>query len=219
LRILIIEDNKHLADSLKRALTEESYAVDLAFDGENGQSLAESVPYDLIILDIVLPGKDGFAVCRDLRDHKVASRILMLTQKQAVTDRITGLDCGADDYLAKPFAVGELSARVRALLRRNPDSSPVIEVGGISMNTVTRRVTREHVEIVLRPREYAILQYLMTNTGHVLTRSMIEDHVWNIDLESGSHLVDVYMSNLRKKLGEGFIETVHGIGYRVNKGQ
>jgi len=219
LRILIIEDNKHLADSLKRALTEESYAVDLAFDGENGQSLAESVPYDLIILDIVLPGKDGFAVCRDLRDHKVASRILMLTQKQAVTDRITGLDCGADDYLAKPFAVGELSARVRALLRRNPDSSPVIEVGGISMNTVPRRVTREHVEIVLRPREYAILQYLMTNTGHVLTRSMIEDHVWNIDLESGSHLVDVYMSNLRKKLGEGFIETVHGIGYRVNKGQ
>jgi DNA-binding response OmpR family regulator len=215
LRLLIIEDNRKLAASLKRALAETSYAVDVAYDGESGQSLAENAPYDLIVLDIVLPQKDGFAVCRALRDRKIASRILMLTQKRAVADRVTGLDCGADDYLAKPFVIDELLARVRALLRRGSDGSPLIKTGDITLDTVNRQVKRGGTDIILRPREYAILHFLMAHAGITVTRSMIEDHVWNIDLESGSHLLDVYISNLRKKLGEGVIETVRGVGYRV----
>ncbi len=215
MRILIIEDEQKLSASLKRALTEAGYAVDAALTGEEGQKMAADFPYDLIVLDIILPGIDGLEVCRGLRRNKTAARILMLTQKTALADRVAGLDCGADDYLAKPFEVDELLARVRALLRRESSGSPILQAGSITLDTVNRQVIREGREITLRPREYAILHYLMSQAGNTVTRSMIEGHVWNIDTRETTHLLDVYMSNLRKKLGEGVIETVRGVGYRI----
>ncbi len=215
MRILIIEDDQKLSASLKRVLTEAGYAVDAAFTGEEGRNMADDFPYDLIILDIILPGIDGLEVCRGLRLKKTAARILMLTQKTALADRVAGLDGGADDYLAKPFEVDELLARARALLRREAGGSPLLQSGSITLDTVNRRVIREGREIMLRPREYAILHYLMSQGGNTVTRSMIEGHVWNIDSKETTHLLDVYMSNLRKKLGEGVIETVRGVGYRT----
>jgi DNA-binding response OmpR family regulator len=215
MRILIIEDNLEMSASLKRVLTEAGYAVDAVFTGEEGRKMATDFSYDLIVLDIILPGIDGLEVCRGLRRNKTMARILMLTQKTALADRVAGLDCGADDYLAKPFAVDELLARARALLRREAGGSPLLQAGSITMDTVNRRVIREDREIMLRPREYAILHYLMSHTGNIVTRSMIDGHVWNIDTRETTHLLDVYMSNLRKKLGEGVIETVRGVGYRI----
>ncbi len=215
MRILIIEDEQKLSASLKRVLTEAGYAVDAALTGEEGRKMAADFSYDLIVLDIILPGIDGLEVCRGLRLKKTAARILMLTQKTALADRVAGLDCGADDYLAKPFEVDELLARVRALLRRESSGSPILQAGSITLDTANRQVIREGREITLRPREYAILHYLMSQAGNTVTRSMIEGHVWNIDTRETTHLLDVYMSNLRKKLGEGVIETVRGVGYRI----
>lgn len=218
MRILIVEDDRGLAALLKRGLAEESYAVDVAYDGEEGEELAESIPYDLIILDIILPNKNGIEVCRALRRKKVTSRILMLTNKSEVSDRVIGLDAGADDYLPKPFRIEELLARVRALLRRDiTGGSTVTKVGDISLDTVTRQVKRGDTDIPLRPREYSVLHYLMTHAGTVVTRAMIEDHVWDFSLESNSNLLDAYVSRLRKKLGgPATIETVRGVGYRLD---
>jgi DNA-binding response OmpR family regulator len=222
-RILVVEDNRRMAASIKKALVEEAYAVDLAYDGEEGQQLAESITYDLIILDIILPKKDGIEVCRSLRRRKVASRILMLTQKRELADRVQGLDSGADDYLAKPFDTEELSARVRALLRRDvTGGSTVLRVGDVTLNTITRRVGRGDRDIDLEPREYAILHYLMTHADMLVTRAMIEEHVWDMSLEAGSHLLDVYISRLRKKLGDGehpIIETERGVGFRMSRSE
>jgi two-component system, OmpR family, response regulator len=215
MRILIIEDDPEMSASLKRVLTEAGYAVDAVFTGENGRQMADDFPYDLIVLDVILPGIDGLEVCRSLRRNKTAARILMLAQKTALADRVAGLDCGADDYLAKPFEVDELLARARALLRRAAGGTPLLQASSITLDTVNRRVICEGREIMLRPREYAILHYLMSQGGNTVTRSMIEGHVWNIDTRETTHLLDVYMSNLRKKLGEGVIETVRGVGYRI----
>lgn len=220
MRILVVEDEKELAHLIRRGLTEEGYAVDVSYDGEEGESFAEAVPYDLIILDIVLPKKDGFLVCSNLRKKGIKTRVLMLTGRDSVADRVRGLDTGADDYLIKPFEFAELTARIRALLRREiTNTSPVIHTGDISLNTATRELKRGNRVIDINNKEYAILEYLMRNVNIVITRQMIEDHVWNFSLESSSNLVDVYIRRLRSKLDnpgeESLIETVRGAGYRL----
>ncbi|TET55048.1 MAG: response regulator transcription factor, partial [Dehalococcoidia bacterium] len=194
MRILVVDDDRRLCAVIRRGLLEESYAVDLAYDGEDGEYLAEVNPYDLIILDIMLPVKDGIEVCRELRAKKISTPILMLTAKDAVEDRVKGLDTGADDYLVKPFAFSELLARVRALLRREGTSkSPELRVGDLVLNTLTRQVNRGQRPIELTTKEYVILEYLMRHPKVVVTRTMIEEHAWDYDFDSLSNLVDVYI--------------------------
>jgi heavy metal response regulator len=220
MRILVVDDDRRLCAVIKRGLLEEAYAVDLAYDGEEGAYLAEVNPYDLIILDIMLPNKDGIQVCRDLRAKKVNTPILMLTAKDTVEDRVKGLDTGADDYLVKPFAFNELLARVRALLRREGMSkSPELRVGDLTLNTLTRQVWRGQRPIELTTKEYVILEYLMRHPNVVVTRTMIEEHAWDYDFDSLSNLVDVYIRRLRRKIDDekddGLIQTVRGAGYRL----
>ena len=220
MRILVVDDDRRLCAVIKRGLLEEAYAVDLAYDGEEGEYLAEVNPYDLIILDIMLPIKDGIAVCRELRAKKISTPILMLTAKDAVEDRVKGLDTGADDYLVKPFAFSELLARVRALLRREGTSkSPELRVGDLTLDTLTRQVNRGQRPIELTTKEYVILEYLMRHPKVVVTRTMIEEHAWDYDFDSLSNLVDVYIRRLRRKLDtegeDSLIQTVRGAGYRL----
>jgi DNA-binding response OmpR family regulator len=220
MRILVVDDDRRICATIKRGLLEEAYAVDLAYDGEEGQYLAEVNPYDLIILDIMLPNKDGIKVCRDLRAKKVNSSILMLTAKDNVEDRVRGLDTGADDYLIKPFAFNELLARVRALLRREGMSkSPDLRVADLTLNTLTRQAWRGQRPIELTTKEYAILEYLMRHPNLVVTRTMIEEHAWDYDFDSLSNLVDVYIRRLRRKIDnegeDSLIQTVRGAGYRL----
>ena len=220
MRILVVDDDRRLCAVIRRGLLEESYAVDLAYDGEDGEYLAEVNPYDLIILDIMLPVKDGIEVCRELRAKKISTPILMLTAKDAVEDRVKGLDTGADDYLVKPFAFSELLARVRALLRREGTSkSPELRVGDLVLNTLTRQVNRGQRPIELTTKEYVILEYLMRHPEMVVTRTMIEEHAWDYEFDSLSNLVDVYIRRLRRKLDtegeDSLIQTVRGAGYRL----
>jgi DNA-binding response OmpR family regulator len=222
MRILVVDDDRRLTAVIKRGLLEEAYAVDLAYDGEEGEYMAEVNPYDLIILDIMLPGKDGIEVCRELRTKKVNTPILMLTAKDTVEDRVKGLDTGADDYLVKPFAFNELLARVRAMLRREGMSkSPELHVGALMLNTLTRQVWRGQRAIELTTKEYVILEYFMRHPNVVVTRTMIEEHAWDYDFDSLSNLVDVYIRRLRRKIdGEGedsLIQTVRGAGYRLKE--
>jgi DNA-binding response OmpR family regulator len=220
MRILVVDDDRRLCAVIKRGLLEEAYAVDLAYDGEEGQYLAEVNPYDLIILDIMLPSKDGIQVCQELRAKKINAPILMLTAKDTVDDRVRGLDTGADDYLVKPFAFNELLARVRALLRREGMSkSAELRVGDLTLNTLTRQVWRGQRPIELTTKEYVILEYFMRHPNVVVTRTMIEEHALDYDFDSLSNLVDVYIRRLRRKIdGEGQdspIQTVRGAGYRL----
>jgi len=220
MRILVIEDERQLADIIKRGLAEEGYAVDTVYDGEEGEYVAESLPYDLIILDIILPKKDGIAVCMALREKKVSMPILMLTCKGGIEDKVKGLDSGADDYLVKPFSFEELAARVRALLRRDSNlTSSRLQVGDLVMDTSTRQVWRGQRLIELTTKEYAILEYLMRHPNIVVTRTMVEQHVWDLELDSSSNLVDVYIRRLRRQIDEGdddsLIQTVRGAGYRL----
>ena len=220
MRILVIDDDRRLCTVIKRGLLEEAYAVDLAYDGEEGEYLAEVNPYDLIILDIMLPNKDGIQVCRELRAKKINTPILMLTAKDTVEDRVRGLDTGADDYLVKPFAFNELLARVRALLRREGTSkSPELRAGDLTLNALTRQIWRGHRLIELTTKEYVILEYLMRHPNVVVTRTMIEEHAWDYDFDSLSNLVDVYMRRLRRKIDnegeDSLIQTVRGAGYRL----
>ena len=222
MRVLVVDDDRRLTAVIKRGLLEEAYAVDLAYDGEEGEYMAEVNPYDLIILDIMLPGKDGIEVCRELRTKKVNTPILMLTAKDTVEDRVKGLDTGADDYLVKPFAFNELLARVRAMLRREGMSkSPELHVGDLMLNTLTRQVWRGRRPIELTTKEYVILEYFMRHPNVVVTRTMIEEHAWDYDFDSLSNLVDVYIRRLRRKIdGEGedsLIQTVRGAGYRLKE--
>ena len=221
LRMLIVDDDQKLCDVVKRGLEEESYAVDCVFNGEDGEYYAANTPYDLIILDIMMPKKDGIEVCKALRQKKINTPILMLTAKDAVADRVKGLDTGADDYLIKPFAFDELLARVRALLRRDGDSKTSgLKVGGLSMNTVSREVRWQGQLLNLTTKEYSILEYFMRHPDAILTRKMIEEHAWNYDLDSISNLVDVYIRRIRQKInpakGKVAIQTIRGIGYRIN---
>jgi len=220
MRILVVDDDRRLCAIIKRGLLEEAYAVDLAYDGEEGEYLAEVNPYDLIILDIMLPNKDGIEVCRELRAKKINTPILMLTAKDTVEDRVTGLDTGADDYLVKPFAFNELLARVRALLRREAMSkSPELRVGDLTLNTLTRQVWRGQRLIELTAKEYVILEYFMRHPNVVVTRTMVEEHAWDYDFDSLSNLVDVYIRRLRRKIDnegeDSLIQTLRGAGYRL----
>lgn len=216
--ILIVEDERKIASFIKKGLGAEGYTVDVAYDGERGLALAAANDYDLIILDIMLPKLDGVTLCRELRAEGKETPILMLTAKDAMEDRVQGLDSGADDYLTKPFAFEELVARVRALLRRGgPKSPPQLQVADLILNPVTREVHRAGQLIQLTNLEYRLLHYLMRNTGRVLSRTLIEEHVWGSSFDSFTNAVDVYISKLRKKVERGFdkrlIHTVREIGY------
>jgi DNA-binding response OmpR family regulator len=220
MRILIVEDNRRLNDSLKMSLVEDGYAVDAAFDGEDGEDLAALTPYDAIILDLMLPKKDGISICRDLRKNKINTPILMLTARDTVEDRVLGLDSGADDYLIKPFALTELRARLRALLRRDaPDRSAVLTAADLTLDPANHRVERGQRIIDLTAKEFALLEYFMRNPGRLITRKMAEDHIWNYDFDGTSNVVDVYIRRLRRKIDEPcpvkLFETVRGAGYRL----
>lgn len=220
MRILIVEDQANVASYLKRALQEQGYAVDLACDGQEALDWAEVVKFDLIILDIMLPLLDGFTVCRRLRNQGNQAAILMLTARDAVDDRVRGLDAGADDYLVKPFELKELLARVRALSRRQSDRSPVLQMADLSLNPRTRVVMRADSFIELTTKEYSVLECLMREPHAVLTRTEIADAVWNYDVYHQSNVVDVYIRNLRRKIDDPFdlklIHTVRGAGYRLS---
>ncbi len=220
MRILLVEDNRRFSASLAKTLEEDGYAVDTAFDGDSGENMGMSYTYDLIILDIMLPKKNGFEVCRSLRLHHVATPVLMLTARDAIDDKVKGLDGGADDYLTKPFELAELRARVRALLRRvSSDKSGELRIADLVLDPATHRVTRNGHEIDLTAREFSLLEYFLRNQGTVITRSMAEAHLWNQEEIVASNVVDVYVRRLRAKIDEGFepklLETVRGFGYRL----
>lgn len=218
MRILIVEDEKKIADFIKRGLKEEGYAVDTAMDGENGLFLAKTNDYDLILLDLMLPRLDGVAVCKSLRQEKILTPIIMLTAKDALRDKVTGLDAGADDYLTKPFAFEELLARIRAILRKKSEKQMTkLQAADLELDLHTHKVTRSGKEIELTSKEYALLEYLMRNAGKVVTRTMISEHVWDIDFDTFTNVIDVYINYLRNKIDSGskkkLIQTVRGRGY------
>jgi len=220
MRLLLVEDNLRLHASLRQSLEEDGYAVDSAYDGEEGEAYALSAPYDLIVLDIMLPKKNGFLVCQDLRNQRVRTPILMLTARDTVEDRVEGLDSGADDYLIKPFSIQELRARLRALLRREkPVKTGTLQVADLILDPATYRVERRGNPVDLTSREFAMLEYLMRNANRLATREMIEAHIWNYDFVAGSNVIDVYIRRLRRKIDDPFdiklIETVRGAGYRL----
>ncbi|GJL54088.1 MAG: DNA-binding response regulator [Nitrospirales bacterium] len=218
MRILVVEDEPKVASFIRRALEEESYAVDVCADGQQGQDWAQSIDYDLIVLDLMLPGIPGLELLKHIRKSGVKTPVMILTARSEVDQRVKGLDAGADDYLTKPFAIEELLARARALLRRAGGvPTGVLEVGDLVLNPVTREVTRGDQRIELTTKEYALLEYLMRNAGRVLTRPMITEHVWDLDFDTFTNVIDVYISYLRNKIDKGreqsLIQTVRGSGY------
>lgn len=218
MRILLVEDEIKLNLGIKKGLVREGYSVDSAFDGEKGLLMAEDLVYDLIILDVLLPKKNGFVICKNLRENKVNTPILLLTAKDAIEDKIEGLDNGADDYLVKPFKLEELKARIRALLRRPLVTVPaIIELKSLTLNSNSQLVAIDNHEIPLTLKEFRLLEYLMRNLNHVLSREQILDHVWDSSYESFTNIVDVHIKNLRRKLGKnaGLLQTVRGVGYML----
>jgi DNA-binding response OmpR family regulator len=217
-RILLVEDESALANVLKHGLEEHGYAVDLAAYGDDALAFASTEPYDLVVLDVMLPDLDGFSVCRRLRKDGRAMPVLMLTALDSVEDRVTGLDSGADDYLAKPFDPRELLARVRALLRRDQSRrDPMLRLADIELDTASQEVRRGQRAIELTKREYAILELLLRNPNRVLSRDEIAQHIWAFDFSAMSNVIDVYIGNLRRKLGDNseprLLRTVRGSGY------
>ena len=223
MRILVVEDERKVASFIRQGLEEEGHQVDVAEDGDSALDLAAGDPaYDLIVLDVVLPRRSGLAVLRTLRDRKVASPVLMLTARDAVSDRVAGLDAGADDYLTKPFSLAELLARMRAVARRGAVERPaVVAVGALRLDPATRRVWRGEREIHLSAREFALLETLMRHPGQVLSRLRLLEAAWDYDYENRSNVVDVYVRYLREKVDRPFgvatIETVRGVGYRLHE--
>jgi heavy metal response regulator len=217
-RILIIEDENKIASFIKRGLKEEGYSIDIASDGEEGHNKATTQECDLIILDLMLPKMDGLSLCRKLREEKVGVPILMLTARDTVKDKVTGLDSGANDYLTKPFAFEELLARCRALLRKKDRPAPTkLQVADLTLDLLSHKVSRQDKEIVLTPKEFALLEYLMRNEGIVVTRTMISEHVWDVNFDTFTNVIDVYISYLRSKIDAGheksLIQTLRGKGY------
>jgi DNA-binding response OmpR family regulator len=218
MRILVIEDEQDVAAFVKKVVSDEKHAVDIAFDGTEGEDLALSESYDLIILDIMLPGTDGLAVLRTLRKEGVQVPVLMLTARGDVHDRVAGLDAGADDYLPKPFAVAELRARVRSLLRRQSlDRAPVLSAGDLALDPVTHEVRLKDKPVELTNREYAILEYLLRNKNRLLSKGMIAEHVWDFHFSGDYNLIEVYIRRIRNKIehGQSLIHTVRNGGYII----
>jgi len=218
MRILVVEDEKKVARFIQQGLEEEHYTVDVAYDGESGALMAETQNYDLMILDVMLPRMSGLDVTRRLRDTRVTTPILMLTAKTATEDKVAGLDSGADDYITKPFAVAELLARVRSLLRRGAlEKSTVLTCADLELDTVTHRARRHGRVIDLTAKEYALLEYFLRNRDRVLSRTIISEHIWDYNFDTGTNLIDVYVNHLRNKIDTGserrLIHTVRGVGY------
>lgn len=218
MRILLVEDEKRMSSFIKRGLEEERYVVDVAPNGEQALFLAETNPYDLIILDVMLPDTTGFVICKDLRAKKIDTFILMLTARDDVKDKVLGLETGADDYLGKPFDFDELLARIAALLRRKRlDKNPILKVADLELNQLTHKVIRGQKGINLTGKEYSLLEYLMLHANQVVTRTEISEHVWNEDFDSLTNVIDVFINRLRNKIDKGFknklIHSLRGTGY------
>ena len=216
MRILVVEDEPDLAAALKKALVEDGFACDVAGDGRSGLFNAQSWEYDAIVLDLMLPGIDGWEVLKQLRSKRTTP-VLILTARDAMSDKLRGFNTGADDYLTKPFALEELLARLKALIRRSAGKpSPVIRLGAVQVDTGSRTVTRDGRDVPLAPKEYALVELLALNRGKLVTRTMIYDHIYDETDDSLSNVVDVYVSNIRKKLGAEFVETRRGMGYVIH---
>ncbi len=222
MRILIVEDERRLANIIKKGLTEEGFAVDLAFDGEEGKYLAESEEYDLIILDITLPKVDGITICKELRKKNIRTPIMMLTARTTLEEKVIGLDSGADDYLTKPFAFLELRSRIHALIRRSKqESSPILKIDDLELDPIKHSVKRGEKTITLTPKEFSVLELLLRHKDGVVSRTMIIEHVWDYNFDSMSNVVDVFIASLRRKVDKGskikLIHTLHGIGYKISE--
>ena len=220
MRILLVEDNRRLSDSLRMILQEDGYAVDTAYDGIEAEEAGMISGYAVIILDIMLPGKNGLEVCRELRNRRINTPILMLTARDALEDRVIGLDSGADDYLVKPFEVDELRARIRALLRREAsDKTGLFTVADLELDPATHTVRRGGRPIELTAKEFSLLEYMMRHPNHLITREMAEEHLWSYDHVIASNVVDVYIRRLRRKIDDPhpvkLLETMRGAGYRI----
>ena len=217
MRILVVEDEKKVAGFIKKGFEEESYAVDIAYDGVEGEYLATTNEYDAIVLDIMLPKKNGMDVVKDLRTRGIKTPVLLLTARDAVEDKVKGLDSGADDYLSKPFAFEELLARVRALMRRKEYSIVELKFADLALDQATRKAKRGSMEIDLTSKEYGLLEYFLRNPNKVLTRTMIAEHVWDYTFDTDTNVIDVYVNHLRNKIDKDsskkLIHTVRGIGY------
>jgi two-component system copper resistance phosphate regulon response regulator CusR len=220
MKILIVEDEKKISGFIKRGLKEEGHLADAAYDGEEGRLLAKTNEYDLIILDLMLPKIDGITLCRELRQEGMTMPIIMLTAKDDIKDKVMGLDSGADDYLTKPFVFDELLARIRSLLRRKDAGSQAkLQTADLLLDVASHKVTRSGKEVILTPKEYALLEYLMRNAGKVVTRTMISEHVWDINFDTDTNVIDVYVNYLRKKIDQEhkqkLIHTVRTRGYTL----
>jgi DNA-binding response OmpR family regulator len=217
MRILVIEDDRKVAGFIQSGLEQEGYAVDLLHEGSMAGDQARVIDYDAVVLDVMLPGRSGFQVLRDIRARKASLPVLILTAKDSVEERVAGLDAGADDYMVKPFALAELSARLRALLRRGAPRENVLRLADLELDTVTRAVRRGGRPIDVKPKEYALLEFLMRNSGRPLPRSLIIEHVWDIHFDSVSNVVEVHINSLRNKIDRGspapLIHTIRGVGY------
>ena len=222
MRILIVEDERRLSNVIKKGFVEDGFAVDQAFDGEEGQYLAEGEQYDLIVLDIMLPKMDGLHLCRELRKKNIKIPILMLTAKSTTEDKVAGLDSGADDYITKPFSFVEFRSRVHALIRRShQETSPILRIEDLEVDPLKHIVKRGEKTINLTPKEFAVLELLLRHKGEVVSRTMIIEHVWDYHFDGMSNVVDVFVVNLRKKIEHGaknkLIHTVHGVGYTIKE--
>lgn len=221
MRVLVVEDEQRIASFIRKGLTEQGYAVDVASAGDEALAWTDVTQYDLIVLDVMLPEVSGLEVCKTLRSRGIRTPILMLTARDAINDRVQGLDSGADDYLVKPFAFAELLARLRALSRREPlTHEPVLHVADLTLDTTTREIFRAGKQIVLANKEFALLEYLMRHPNQVLTRTMIAEHVWNYEFDNFTNVIDVHIRYLRKKIDDPFptklIQTIRGAGYRIS---
>ena len=222
MRILVVEDEKKVASFIKKGLEEEYYSVDIALDGKEGSKLAITEEYDLIILDIMLPYKDGITILKEIRLEKINTPVLMLTAKDGIADKVLGLDSGSDDYLAKPFAFDELLARIRALLRRNSvEKNLLLKVDGLVIDTQSHKIFRNESEIFLTPKEYSILEYLIRNKNKVISRVKLSEHVYDYHFDSDTNVIDVYINKLRNKIDKGFekqlLHTIRGVGYTIKE--
>ena len=221
MKLLVIEDEKKIANLLQKGFREQGYEVDISPNGEDGLERASSNPYDAIVIDVMLPGRDGLSVLRTLRERKVTTPVMIVTARGEVSERVEGLNLGADDYIAKPFSMDEVIARIRALIRRvTGETISLYKVGDLAMNLVKREVTRGSRRIDLTSREFRLLEHLMRSPGQVVTRTQIIERVWEYHFDPGTNLVDVYIQRLRRKVDDGeevkLIQTVRGVGYSIN---